>query len=132
MPRESAVVLSIVRGEQSSPTLYCRRPGCERTMPEAGLGRPAVFCSSECRRDFHVAAKRARRGVEEATAVLAQYQPAAATEPDCGRRDQGVAGSAQELALEILGLAGELRAESVDQTRERIIAVCSQAIRSAQ
>lgn len=53
--------------------LVCARPSCTKPVPARDVGRPARFCSPECRISFHKEARLARAGLERAQAVVAQY-----------------------------------------------------------
>ena len=126
---EPVTQLVTVRGARSEPALFCKRPGCGRpASTKASTGRPAVFCSPECRKDFHLAARRAQRALEEAIAIAAQYAGERAQGAQDGNdRARAALRMLVRTALEVAAAPpDELRSE----LRAKLIASCTEAIAS--
>lgn len=61
--------------------LVCKRPSCTRLVPSSKVGRPAQFCSPECREAFHREARLARAHLDRAIAAAAQYNVSVTPRP---------------------------------------------------
>ena len=84
-------------------TATCGRPGCGQPLPRHGTGRPARYCSANCRQ----AARRARIRADEAERLRrTQWAEARADAADAGRLLAQEAQAAGALAAAVARAAG--------------------------
>ena len=88
-----------------------------------------MFCSPDCQKDFHVAARHARRALEKAIAIEAQYR----ADTKNGIRPARQEDDAQRAALRslvktVLEVASGLRADTLDDSRIQLIDSCLRAL----